>query len=47
MLKEGDAPPHQLSADDGNEISLNDLRGKHVALYFYPSSTPGCTTGSD
>jgi thioredoxin-dependent peroxiredoxin len=46
MLKEGDpAPEFQLSADDGSKISLKDLRGKHVALYFYPkASTPGCTT---
>src|ERR1700690_4398563 len=46
MLKEGDpAPPFQLLADDGREISLKDLHGKHVALYFYPkASTPGCTT---
>jgi len=46
MLKEGDpAPPFQLLADDGRQISLKDLRGKHVALYFYPkASTPGCTT---
>jgi thioredoxin-dependent peroxiredoxin len=46
MLKEGDpAPAFQLAADDGHEISLKDLRGKHVALYFYPkASTPGCTT---
>jgi peroxiredoxin Q/BCP len=46
MLKEGDAAPaFRLAADDGREISLSDLRGKHVALYFYPkASTPGCTT---
>jgi peroxiredoxin Q/BCP len=46
MLKEGEpAPAFQLSADDGHTISLKDLRGKHVALYFYPkASTPGCTT---
>ena len=46
MLKEGDpAPPFELPADDGRRISLQDLRGKHVALYFYPkASTPGCTT---
>ena len=46
MLKEGDtAPPFRLASDDGREISLADLRGKHVALYFYPkASTPGCTT---
>ena len=46
MLKEGDpAPAFRLAADDGHEISLAGLRGKHVALYFYPkASTPGCTT---
>lgn len=46
MLKEGDAAPSfQLAADDGRAIDLKDLRGKHVALYFYPkASTPGCTT---
>src|ERR1700676_4353711 len=46
MLKTGDpAPPFRLAADDGREVSLYGLRGKHVALYFYPkASTPGCTT---
>jgi hypothetical protein len=46
MLNEGDiAPPFHLLADDGHKLSLADLRGKHVALYFYPkASTPGCTT---
>jgi peroxiredoxin Q/BCP len=46
MLKEGDpAPAFRLAADDGREISLAELRGKRVALYFYPkASTPGCTT---
>ena len=46
MLKEGEtAPPFRLKADDGREVSLAGLRGKHVALYFYPkASTPGCTT---
>jgi peroxiredoxin Q/BCP len=46
MLKEGDpAPDFRLPAEDGSEISLKELRGKHVALYFYPkASTPGCTT---
>jgi peroxiredoxin Q/BCP len=45
MLKVGDpAPPFRLKADDGRDIALADLRGKHVALYFYPkASTPGCT----
>jgi peroxiredoxin Q/BCP len=46
MLKEGDpAPVFRLPDDGGREVSLQDLRGKHVALYFYPkASTPGCTT---
>ena len=46
MLNEGDiAPSFRLLSDDGREISLAELRGKHVALYFYPkASTPGCTT---
>jgi len=45
MLKQGDpAPVFRVPADDGTEISLGDLRGKHVLLYFYPkASTPGCT----
>jgi peroxiredoxin Q/BCP len=45
MLKEGDkAPAFRLKADDGKEISLADLRGKPVVLYFYPRAmTPGCT----
>ena len=46
MLKEGEpGPAFRLPTDDGREISLKDLRGKLVALYFYPkASTPGCTT---
>jgi peroxiredoxin Q/BCP len=29
----------------GREISLQDLRGRSVVLYFYPKDdTPGCTT---
>jgi peroxiredoxin Q/BCP len=45
MLKEGDkAPQFCLKADDGKEISLADLRGKPVVLYFYPRAmTSGCT----
>lgn len=32
-------------ATGGQDISLSDLRGKNVVLYFYPKdNTPGCTT---
>jgi thioredoxin-dependent peroxiredoxin len=46
MLKEGDqAPAIRLRTDSGEEFKLSDLRGKRVALYFYPrADTPGCTT---
>jgi peroxiredoxin Q/BCP len=38
------APDFTLPADDGKKISLKDLRGKRVVLYFYPKDdTPGCT----
>lgn len=45
MLKVGDkAPDFTLPADDGSTISLKDLRGKKVVLYFYPKDdTSGCT----
>jgi len=44
-LKPGDAAPHFAAADQqGNEISLESLKGKKVVLYFYPKDdTPGCT----
>ena len=39
------APDVSLPADDGRLVSLKDLRGKKVVLYFYPKDdTPGCTT---
>lgn len=32
-------------ATSDTKVSLKDLRGKNVVLYFYPKdSTPGCTT---
>ena len=38
------APDFKLLADDGRTVSLKDLRGKKVVLYFYPKDdTPGCT----
>lgn len=38
------APAFTLTDTDGNRVSLKDLRGKHVVVYFYPrDDTPGCT----
>ncbi|KJK06194.1 MULTISPECIES: peroxiredoxin [Pseudomonas] len=35
----------QAQATSGQSVSLADLAGKQVVLYFYPKdSTPGCTT---
>jgi peroxiredoxin Q/BCP len=34
-----------LPATGNKDISLSDLRGQNVVIYFYPKdSTPGCTT---
>jgi peroxiredoxin Q/BCP len=39
------APDFRLPADDGRVVSLKELRGRPVVLYFYPKDdTPGCTT---
>lgn len=38
------APDFTLPSQDGSQVSLKDLRGKWVVLYFYPKDgTPGCT----
>jgi peroxiredoxin Q/BCP len=38
-------PSFKLPATSGKTISLADLKGKNLVLYFYPKdSTPGCTT---
>src|SRR5215467_2080353 len=38
------APDFTLNAQDGKPLSLHDLRGKWVVLYFYPKDfTSGCT----
>lgn len=44
MLEIGDdAPDFTATTDGGGAVSLNDLRGKKVVLYFYPKdNTPGC-----
>lgn len=44
-IEEGrQAPAFTLSDAEGNPVSLKDLRGKNVIVYFYPKDdTPGCT----
>lgn len=38
------APAFKLPSSEGGEVSLADLKGKTVVLYFYPKDdTPGCT----
>jgi peroxiredoxin Q/BCP len=46
MLKPGDpAPDFVLQDQNGDDLTLSDLRGQTVVLYFYPrADTPGCTT---
>jgi peroxiredoxin Q/BCP len=45
-LSPGDtAPDFTLSDDKGDTVTLSDLRGRNVIVYFYPAAmTPGCTT---
>lgn len=39
------APDFELADQDGQIHSIEDYRGRWVALYFYPKDdTPGCTT---
>jgi peroxiredoxin Q/BCP len=44
-IKVGDkAPSFKLKNQDGKTISLSDLKGKPIVLYFYPKDdTSGCT----
>ncbi len=44
-IEEGKAAPAFTLADqDGKKVSLADLAGKDVIVYFYPKDdTPGCT----
>ena len=45
MLKEGSsAPAFKTNDANGETVSLKNLRGQKVVLYFYPKDdTPGCT----
>ena len=39
------APDFTLPVTGGGDVTLSDLQGKSVVLYFYPrDDTPGCTT---
>lgn len=45
MLEPGSpAPDFAAARADGSTVRLSDLRGRKVAVYFYPrDNTPGCT----
>lgn len=44
-LSVGDTTPDfTLQTADGGSLTLSELRGEHVVVYFYPAAgTPGCT----
>jgi thioredoxin-dependent peroxiredoxin len=46
VLAAGDqAPDFTLPDQSGEPVTLSDLRGQTVVVYFYPrADTPGCTT---
>jgi thioredoxin-dependent peroxiredoxin len=43
MLKIGqNAPDFKLKTDSGSELSLKDLAGRRVVIFFFPkANTPG------
>ncbi|MEQ8332612.1 thioredoxin-dependent thiol peroxidase [Nisaea sp.] len=45
MVDVGDkAPDFSMATDGGGTVSLADLKGRKVVVYFYPKDdTPGCT----
>ena len=41
---DGPAPDFTLDDQDGNAVTLSELRGRWALVYFYPKAdTPGCT----
>jgi peroxiredoxin Q/BCP len=44
LIEEGTAAfDFTLPDEDGSDVTLSDLRGRTVVLYFYPKAdTPGC-----
>jgi peroxiredoxin Q/BCP len=46
MIEVGEqAPDFTLPDQEGEDVTLSDLAGRTVVLYFYPKAdTPGCTT---
>jgi peroxiredoxin Q/BCP len=45
VIEQGEpAPDFTVSNQDGEPVTLSELRGRNVVLYFYPKAdTPGCT----
>jgi peroxiredoxin Q/BCP len=45
VVAEGqEAPDFKLPDQDGDDVTLSELRGQPVVLYFFPKAdTPGCT----
>jgi peroxiredoxin Q/BCP len=44
LMQGAPAPKFTSKDQDGNDVSLDQFKGKKVVLYFYPKDdTPGCT----
>ena len=44
LIPGADAPDFRLSDSAGQEVGLQDFRGRNTVVYFYPAAaTPGCT----
>jgi thioredoxin-dependent peroxiredoxin len=44
VAKGTEAPDFTLPDQDGHPVTLSELRGQPIVLYFYPKAdTPGCT----